>query len=340
MKPHRTAQKNKKKQNGVLAGQESVAIALEDLLENGGSFPVTDEETCPFFATDEDALLWCVDMLSFSPSAFAHLRYAMGNAWSVGLSDLGGSGFSLDMNEKVILIDRNGMEAAALSRSSFFRTNIMFSFIRALRDLWQEGRMEGAERVYAPESFLILSRLRAADMDVFALLCAWELRQDGHGVVWRHMIGSPEGDMALAFGRKTERSGTTELFWAKALTASFMQWFGEEDRVKSTDHDSLEFLDDVLRGAGRGSPFGKGRIGSELVESLSLLPDGTRYLAGQGRAILADPTFHDMQDEVNQAHLLHIMCDLDVIRVGNVPFRDAGLARRIFPDMAARGVTG
>lgn len=339
MKPHRTAQKNKKKQNGVLAGQESVALALEDLLENGGGFPVTDEETCPFFTTDEDVLLWCVDMLSFSPSAFAHLRHAARGDWSIGLSDLGGSGFSLDTREKVILIDRNGMEPAALSRSSFFRTNVMFSFIRALRDLWQEARMEGAERVYAPESFLILSRLRAADMDVFALLCAWELRQAGHGIVWRHMIGSPEGDMALAFGRKTERSGAAELFSTDALAAAFLQWFGEEDRMKSADHDSLEFLDDVLRGAGRNSPFGKGRIGSELIESLSLLPDGTRYLTGRGGAILSDPTFHDMQDEVNQAHLLHIMHDLDVIRVGNVPFRDAGLAYRIFPDTAVRGTT-
>lgn len=324
-----------------MAEPESFVMPVADLLENETSVQGTSGETCPFFTEDEDVLLWCADILSSSPCALSHLRHAAQRGWSVGLADLGSSGFFLDSYEKIILLDRGGMEAAALSRSSFFRTNILFSFIRAVRDLWQETRMEGAERVYAPESFLILSRLRASDIDVFAILCAWELRQAGYGVIWRHMIGSPEGDMALAFTRRMDQDKPSGQPSAAALTTSFMQWFGEEDRMKSADHNALEFLDDILRSAGQNNPFGKGRIGIELVESLSLLPNGARYLAGQGRAILADPTFHDMQDEVNQAHLLHIMSDLEIVMVGNVPFRDAGLARRIFPDMAAlRGVTG
>lgn len=337
VKPHKTAQKNKKKIVGARAEADGLAVvSLSGLVEACDRYAAIPEDSCPFFAADEDALLWCVDLLASSPSALAHLLSAAREGWSVAFADLGGGGFSLESRDRIVLLDRHGMDSSALSRSAFFRTAALLSLARALRDLWQEERMRGAERVYAPESFLILSRLRAADADTFALLCAWELRQAGHGAIWRHAIGSPEGDMALAFTRRIEREGAAGLFSAPALAAAFVQWFGEEDRMKSADHESLEFLDDVLHAAGRGNPFGRGRLGAELVETLSQLPDGTRYLAGRGGEIVSDPTFYDIGDEINQAHLFHIARDLEVTRIGNVPFRDAGLARKIFPELSGR----
>lgn len=333
MKPSKAAQKNKKKRNGAATIRETILIPFTDLCENAGAFVDMPEETCPFFAEEEDVLLWCVDVLSSSPAAFSHLRHAAANGWSVAFADMNGGGFLLDLGEKAIFLDRHGLETHVFARSAFFRTATLLSLVRALRDIWQEERLEKAERLYAPESFLILSRLRAADMDVFGVLVAWELRQQGYGAIWRHVIGSPEGDMALAFTRRTEREGIAGIFSSPALAAAFVQWFGDEERIRSSDHEALEFLDDVLRGADRRSPFGRNRIGAELAELVSMMPGGGRYLEGYGPAILSDPAFHDMQDEVNQAHLLHIMRDLDVIRVGNVPFRDANLARRIFPDL-------
>lgn len=332
MKPQKAAQKPRKKLTSVRADQEGQVFMLRHLWENAGAFAGMPEESCPFFLEDEDVLLWCLDTLAASPTALAHLQDAARRGWMIGLADLGGGGFCLDLGESTILLDRHAMGVEAFSRSAFFRTALLLALVRALRDIWQETRLSGAERIYAPESFLILSRLRAADMDVVALLTAWELRQAGYGAIWRHVIGSPEGDLALAFTRRAERTGAAEFSGGSGLAAAFAQWFGGEERLKATDHEALEFLDDVLRGAGSNNPFGRSRLGVELVESLSILPDGARYLTGYGQAILSDPTFHDIEDEINQAHLFHVMRDLESVRIGNVPFRDGALARRIFPD--------
>ena len=77
--------------------------------------------------------------------------------------------------------------------------------------------------------------------------------------------------------------------------------------------------------------FGKGRLTAVALEELGTLPDGTRYLNGLGDSILRDPFFAGLTDPVNQTHLFHLIYDMEVVMVNNVPFRDAGLASKIFP---------
>ncbi|HRC27196.1 MAG TPA: hypothetical protein PKX87_07190, partial [Alphaproteobacteria bacterium] len=194
-----------------------------------------------------------------------------------------------------------------------------------------EPHLKAMETRLTPEAFMVLARLRGADCEVVALACAWELRGAGHPHVWRHMIGSAEGDMAIVFTKHLDTVPSPVLPIA-ALADAFRQWFGDESRVASSDHEALEFLDDVLGCAVTRNPFGRARLSAEMVESLSLLPDGRVYLAGAGQEILADPSYLDMDDLVNQTHLLHIMRDLEAVIVADVPFRDEALARRIFPD--------
>ncbi|MCB1784530.1 MAG: hypothetical protein KDI13_11120, partial [Alphaproteobacteria bacterium] len=47
---------------------------------------------------------------------------------------------------------------------------------------------------------------------------------------------------------------------------------------------------------------------------------------------LKDPFYAGLNDAINQSHIAQILYDLKVTYVQNVPFRDAELALRIFPD--------
>jgi len=67
------------------------------------------------------------------------------------------------------------------------------------------------------------------------------------------------------------------------------------------------------------------------VEILSCLPDKTAYLQGLGTEVLSDPVYSSVDNVINQTHLFHIMYDLQAVVVEDVAFRDADLARKIFP---------
>ena len=84
--------------------------------------------------------------------------------------------------------------------------------------------------------------------------------------------------------------------------------------------------------------LGQNRLDETVLEDLATLPDGTRYLQGLGEGILRDPFFAGLNDPINQTHLFHLIYDLEVVMVNNVPFRDARLARMIFPQAEATRV--
>lgn len=282
------------------------------------------------FSDDRDVLAWCAGMASESPTAASLLSDAADRGWVFGLSDLSSGGFDLDVPAKICRIDHHALTPAALARSAYFRNAVLLTFIRALRDIWHEEHTGAFERDCTPESVLMLERIRAADGDTVAVFCGWELRGAGYSDIWRHLIGSEEGDMAMIFSRFLERDPSA-LFNGTAMAYAFRQWYADEIRVNACDHDTLQYLDAVLEQAGDRNPFGADRARAEKAESLSDLPDGARYLEGLGEAVLTDPFFAGLGDEINQAHLLHLKYDLEVVMVGNVPFRDSKLARRIFP---------
>jgi hypothetical protein len=190
------------------------------------------------------------------------------------------------------------------------------------------------EEEYSPEDVLMLERIRAADCDTCTILASWELRGAGYGEVWRHLLGTEEGDMAIVFTRVLERDPTA-LFDGAALAYAFRQWYAHSTRVDGCDHETLEVLDDILLDGGIDNPFGKKRIDHEIIETLSELPDGTLYLDGMSHVIINDPFFSGLKDEINQTHLFHLMYDLEVKMVENVPFRDHKLAKKIFPEEQA-----
>tara|TARA_R110001592_G_scaffold3525_12_gene19910 strand:+ start:11063 stop:12157 length:1095 start_codon:yes stop_codon:yes gene_type:complete len=278
----------------------------------------------------KDVLKWCTSVLEQSPSARVMLGEAIEKDWMITLEDLRGGDYCLDVENKILVLDNNALVPSALIRSTYFRNITLVTLTKALRDIWQEKRHGGFDEDYAPAHVLLMERIRAADLDVIALLVGWELRSENSPEVWRHMIGSEIGDMAMAFSGHLERDPSAQ-FNGHGLLAAFKQWFREAARVNRCDHDTLEYLDEVLATSDLINPFGQKTPGKMHIEILSCLPDKTAYLQGQGAEMLSDPMYSSVDDDINQTHLFHIMHDLEAVVVENVPFRDPDLARKIFP---------
>lgn len=278
-----------------------------------------------------DVLRWAVDVLGCSETARAMLDEVCTKDWSVSFEDLNGSAYCIDVEQRHLILHHFTMDAVSLASSAFRREAVLMNLIKAMRDIWQEKRHGGFDRHYSPDYILLMERLRMADLDVLAILCAWEMRAEGYPELWRHMIGSDIGDMAMIYSGHVERDESTAVS-GQALCAVFKQWFRDAQRKKVCDHDTLEYMDDVLQYAEEQNPFGKRRPSKMNVEMLSCLPDRSAYLQGQGQDILSDPAYASVDDPINQSHLMHLVYDLEAVVIEDVAFRDAALARKIFPE--------
>ncbi len=286
------------------------------------------------FKQDKDVLSWATALISESALGQALLKEVENSRWKIMLNDLGTGGFHLDAFEKIIELDNYGLDAASLGQSAFFRTSLICVLAKALRDIWHENRWGAFENMYNPESVLMLERARAADADSVSVLIGYELRSAGYNDVWRHILGSDDGDMAQVLTNILERYPTA-LYNGMALAHIFRQWYADVARVDALDHDTLEHLDFSMRDfdGNNAFDFGDKKIKAIDLENLSTLPDGTVYLKELGETVCRDPFFCGLNDPINQAHLFQIVYDSKVTYVDGIPFRDPSLARKfIKPD--------
>jgi len=329
MKSHyRPKNKSKMCDLSLSGGREELSFDAADTAFLSEIMPTRPDSAS--FANDYDILGWLTGLMQESPLTASLIREASETGWKLNLSDLHSGGFHLDIVTKTIELDHFSLAACALSRSQYFKNLLAINLIKALRDVWHENRWEGLEKQYDPEGYLAIERIRAADVETIAILAGWELRSAGFSEVWRHILGSEEGDMAMIFTRVIERDPAS-LYNGSALSLTFRQWYAEEDRVNAADHQSLEYLDEILSASGKRKPFGRKKPAETAVEMISALPDGQTYLKNSGQAVLNDPAFAGLYDPINQAHLFHLVYDLESVNVSGVSFRDGLLARKIFP---------
>lgn len=300
-------------------------LASEDLRHFGNM------DAAPYgFADDRDVLIWLSALVLESPTGHALLKYALEKGWNVGLGNLANNGFHLDLTNKAIVLDNFALSANGLGRSTYFRNTLLINFIKALRDIWQENHLGHLTRSYKPEAALMLERMRAADCDTVCVLAAWELRGAGYSDVWRTLLGSEEGDMAIIFSKFLERDPSA-LYSGKVMIQAFRTWFADSTRISTTDHETLNMMDDIITSSDTSKVFGRKDLHSDMIERISHLPNGICYLEDCGNTILRDPFFSSLNDSINEAHLFQIKYDLEVTVINNVPFQDSRLGRKIFP---------
>jgi hypothetical protein len=292
---------------------------------------IEPKKTMPAHHENFDSLMEDImSTIKQSPAILALLSHAAQNDWAVAVMDLHNGGYHMDVDHKILFLGYFSLTPSALGRSEYFCHALTGNLVRGLRDIWHEGRNRPFEQDFGPEQVLMMERVRAADCDTIAILAAWELRGAGFPGLWRHMIGSPEGDMALVFSRVLERDPSAFMN-GTALAYTFRQWYADENRVDGCDHETLEILDDLLLSSNDHRPFGHKMLRDAHIESMAMMADGVCYLAGVGETIRTDPFFAGLRDEINQSHLFQIIYDTEVTMTCNVPFRDRALAAKIFP---------
>lgn len=285
-------------------------------------------EAYPYaFDADYDVLQWLTAMAGESPTARLLLKDAQNGDWMIGLDDLQGAGYIIDEERGVILLDHYGFTAGSLGRSAHFRNAVFTNFTRALRDAWHARQQYNIENTYRPDAILMLDRAIAADLETIVIITGWELRAAGHTDIWRHILGSEEGDMAMIFTRALEKD-PAGFYDGSAFARAFCQWYGDESRVAQQDAGALEALDE---GMALGLKFGTSPLDAASLEKIATLPGTRAYLEGMGANIVTDPYFVAMHDTINESHLFQIVYDSKVVLAGGVPFRDSKLAEKIFP---------
>ncbi len=319
--------------------EEKFSSIQEFDLEQGNAFAISelrpleikefiDLYDFPYvFEVEQDVLSWASALLSESPVALALLRAAEEAGWKIALSDLQTDGFHLDVAEKIIELDHYGFDAPSLGRSNFYRSSLVCLLAKALRDIWHEEKWGDFEKEFKTESALMLERARAADADSVFILIGWELRSAGYNDIWRHILGSDDGDMAQVLINILDRHPTA-LYSGVALAHVFRQWYAGTERVDAMDHATLEQMDINARDGMAG--IGDKSASAEDFENLAILPDGSTYLDDLGLTVARDPFFCALNDPVNQAHLFQIIYDSKVTYVDGIPFRDPKLARKFF----------
>jgi hypothetical protein len=290
-------------------------------------------EAAPFaIETDADLIGWICAMAAESPTSRALLHGAEKPGWSVRFDATSQNGYDIDRAARGIVIDHHGFSANALARSGYYRNILLLTFIKALRAVWHEDEGHYFLRTHRPDAALMLARARAADIEAVSILAAWELRAAGHADIWRALLGSEEGDMAMIFTRALE-SDASGFYDGSVLTRCFCQWYGDQSRIAMTDHATLEEMDGLLKKEG-ADIVGQEPLRARDIENLSRLPAGKPYLAGMGKNLCTDPYFMALEDPINESHLFQISYDSRAVMVEGVPFRDARLARLIFPDLS------
>lgn len=280
--------------------------------------------------SSQDLMLWACDVLRHSPCARAILKEVAQSGWAVGLTQLDNDGYNLDSDNQIIYLDDHGFDYGIIGRSTYLRHRLMMSFVRALRDKWHDTFDDKAE-AYTPEAILMRERLITAEIETFAVQCAWELRSAGYSTIWRYMIGSQDGDLAMGLSCVLERepSGFMD---AQALAHVIRQWFKTPSRIAAADHRALEYMDDVLRWREDRcqTPFGERTLTSLDVIARTTLPESGSYIGEAAHLVLADARHYGLQNPINKVHFDHIKHDTQASVIADVPFRDPELGRRIF----------
>lgn len=284
--------------------------------------------------TDDYKLLLCelFETIAHSPAAMALVRHFENKGGLFFTFEASDDGCYYDGEESLIVLSNRSMDAHTLYGSAWFRNTLLSDLVKAMREAWHADIHPNIFRDFQPVDALYLNRAFTADIEAFLALSFWELRAAGHGEPWRHLVSAKDSDIALVFARSLDQ-GPASLYDGTAMQHAFRQWYADHARVDSVDHDTLEAVDFELSISSERNPFGHEKLDAARLNHMTSLADGLCWMGALSERIMSDPYYAGMHDVVNQAHLTHIVTDLNSVQAGQVRFHDGELAARIFPEL-------
>lgn len=252
------------------------------------------------------------------------------DGWKLIGADLDDAPFRIDAPTHTLKINTRGLNTASILRSQYFRNTLAFNALCAVRAAWAGQRQAEARAMHRPDLWPLLARIARADTAAMAVRMGFEMLDAGDESLWRHILGDALGDVAMEYARVLEAdfvSGND----ARALSAAFIAWFEREDRIHTTDSETLAEMDSNLPSLMWN---GRGTMSEGAVRCLSVDPlNGLSYLDKTAGDLAGNPSWGDVVHPINQAHFVQIMDEIGTTRVAGLSMRDADLARRLFPDI-------
>ena len=178
---------------------------------------------------------------------------------------------------------------------------------------------------------LLWERMRHLDHDLCALRMAWDLRLQGLGGLWRQVIASDLGDLAVICSELWEQAQhDEEELDLYGFTQLAPHWLQDEKLANHCDSGTLDEMDARLQRSST-EVCGSSQINAEDMLRLATLPAEGSYLSPLARTLLYAPEFRSMPDPLNEAHLRQILEDCDFVRTTPLVFSDSELEEKFFP---------
>ncbi|MCB1558467.1 MAG: hypothetical protein KDJ50_06055, partial [Alphaproteobacteria bacterium] len=285
------------------------------------------------FETDEDALVWGLSVLCETRLGRDLAFDARFEDWSIEVDDIDAGFHIIDPQLRILILPRCSASPQTLARSQSDRCTFLLELARGLRGIWHDMTDARISNDLTIDDQVLWSRLRQADHDLCALRMAWDVRQMGMNGLWRQIIASPMGDMAVIAGElwteqdEEESESTLPLYGFPHLA---MEWMKDSGLVNAADSQTLDAMDARLQRSIQ-DVCGPVHMTAKDVMTLTTLPSEGSYLAPVARTILYAPAFREMHDPLNEAYLRQIMEECDMTRSSPLVFADSELEKKFFP---------
>lgn len=199
-----------------------------------------------------------------------------------------------------------GYQPDLLHKTEKGLSRYLVSFTGALRRAWHHYEGCGPDLSLQPRGFLEEFRVAEADAEAVIHQVAWELRSQGAGFLWRHLLSGQNGDIAIIF-EKAALENPENAFKGIALKAAFDQWFAEKERTAGAERLALETIDLFLLQSEQCRGFGRRALRRGDMQRIGYLPSGENYLAG---CYFTGTWYRARECETNSAYLLHLEKDI------------------------------
>lgn len=294
------------------------------------------EEQPSLFGEDDvnpdlyDVLDEILDVICCARDAQSLVMMAAKQGYALSLGFVDDEGYVLDHENGILHLNNYGIALGMLRRSDYYKNSIAINLIRGLRDIWHEARIGDIYEILNPEHIIKIERFRCADIEAVSAHLIWQLRNDGFSELWRQYMTDQDGDIALSYMSEAENQPDS-MTRGKAIRQGFRQWFTDSGRVNAADHDALELMDTMCEERKSKKPFGRQVLNAEQLAGLMALPSSMRYLGEIQDELLSDAFYSGVVDDINQAHLHHILADMEGHERAGVMFQSPHLAVKFFP---------
>ncbi len=175
---------------------------------------------------------------------------------------------------------------------------------KELRRFWQASKGNLVNPLdFEPDQAIFLNRASQADVMMFSIKIAWELKLQKYNEFWDFMISASSSDVTRVFENHA-REDFRALNNGIAARATYDKWF-EESRMKMSDKSIIHQM--LLNETGYMHDLNKEEfIGYESLIKIGEMPHGSNYLTLSSAREIDDPDYTMIGDRSNANFLWFI----------------------------------